>query len=564
MSGISKKKAEEMAKKCAYECEYTYINIKAYLENLYRYYHGNVDIVADKLASIKALSNTLIEQKNVLTDSKKAEIIAQKKALLDEKDNILKQACAEEGLVEQLFDRIKDIDNEFYFVAGIIHDKDVFVEDFWTIAPETDHIHIVFAGTLSPSGQRRRVKVAEALDMLGLAYDKDADMNALSGGAIQVCRDLIISVKYLTHETPASITDGKYQYDREEVVTNNRSEYDTFMGFIKGTSEKCRLTAEQAVAYAPEFTKYGSQLLSFRDAFKKSGFSDWMWRWLDAKPSIRKVLESAYLEGIQSVIGTDVERVCIYIYGTSEIGKTTAVERLCTVLGLDRSQIFSCVEGTGKYDDLTAQHEVLLADDVSLESVLKIADERVCQLNQRCKGKSVWAGHFVIATSNIEPEEMFHKWKTDKSGNILVDRFGKPRVHEKWEGRTSRFAFVKADENGDLTITKPYERGTRTDKAMERNKIIRAMVKAMQESTREYCRNARLTEDELNTYPTRDLALLARTDIDFKRYWAYLLETFDKDMDIVYDIYLDECNGTPELLGIDDIEFIRFADGSVL
>lgn len=522
MAGITKKRADEKVKKFALECEYTYFNIKVYYEQIYRFYHGNTDIVSDYLQKAKSITDTLTGQAKVLSDEKRRELKKQRDSIFDEKDAVLKKVCADEGLFEQFFDRVKSIDSDLYFVAAIIHDKDVFVEDFWTVEPETDHIHIVFAGTLYPSGQRRRVKVADALEMLGIRFDKEADMSMCDNHAVEVCKDLTTSVKYLTHETPNSIADGKYSYDREAVVTNNRAMYDSMMHEIKATSEKFKLTAEQAVAYAPSFRASGKKLLSFREAFKEAGFSDWMWDLLPSKHSVSSVLEHAYKEGVQAAIGTEVDRICIYIYGCAEIGKTTAVEKLCNVLGIDRSQIFSCVEGTGKYDDLTPQHEVLLADDVSLSSILKIADDRVCQLNQRCKGKSVWAGHFVIATSNTTPEDMFHKWVTDSHGKVLKDKNDNPLISDKWEGRTSRFAFVHADEDGNLTLTKPYRRGTRSDKAIERNNLIRSMIEAMQESTREYCQNDSLTDSELLHYDNREVALYCR-DCGFDE-CSYIIE----------------------------------------
>lgn len=516
------------------------VNFKVYYEQLYRYVHGNLDIVSSELKQVKDISDNIKNQGKALSDTQVSELKKKRNGLLKEKDAKLKAACLQEGILEKFFSAVQNVDKDLYFVAAILHDKDVFIEDFWTTEPETDHIHIVVLGTLMPSGQRRTFVIKDVLEMLRISFDKEADKGILDFGAIEVCKYIEESVKYLTHGTPASEIDGKYPYDHDEVKTNDREQYTDFINSVKQASAKARLKAEDAIAYVPLFRKAGLELMSFRDAFRFAGLSDWLWYYCLGKNSIMNVFKAAYEEGLDATIANNhVDRICLYIYGAHEIGKTTAVQRLCETLGISKDQIFIAADGYGKYDGLTPQHEVLLADDVSLQNMLTLADERVAKLSQRNKGYSVFAGSFVIATSNVKPEEFFHKNKEDKHGNVLVDKNGVPRVSELYEARISRFAIIKANDDGTLTFERPITRGTRNNSAFEKKAIVKKLIDCMQSSTKEYCSNDSMSVDDILKYPSYDIAQLCKTspDADFVAFIEANLDNFGDSLNLYYEYY---------------------------
>lgn len=518
------------------------LNIKVYYDQLYRFVHGNLDIVSDDLKQIKAISDNIINQANVLSDAKKSELKKEKDALHQRKVATLKAACLQEGILADFFKAVQNVDSDIYFVAAILHDKDVFVKDFWTTEPEDDHIHIVFHGAPYKNGRLRTFIVRKALEMLRISFDPEMDKSILDYGAIEVCKYIVDSVKYITHSTPASEIDGKYPYDDTEVVTNNREKYDEYVNSVDHASEKARLTAEKAIAYVPSFREAGLKLMSFRDAFRFAGLSDWLWYYCQGKKAIMQVFETAYEEGVDATIAQKkVDRICLFIYGSHEIGKTTAVEHLCRTLGIPREQIFTTAEGYGKYDGLTPQHEVLLADDVSLQNMLTLADERVAKLSQRNKGYSIFAGSFVIATSNQYPDQFFHRFLTDNHGRPIKTEDNALIESDQYEARISRFAIIKAEDDGTLTFERPITRGTRNNTAFEKKAIVEKLIKCMETSTREYCANISMSDKDILKYPSYEVAKLCKTspDADFVAFVEAHLKDFGDNLDLYYEAYND-------------------------
>lgn len=529
------------------------VNIKVNYEQLYRYVHGDVDIIINELKQAKDISNTLAEQVKTLSDTQRDELKKKKEAILKQKNVKLKAAIIQEGILSDFFNAVQNMDKDLYFVAAILHDKDVFVEDFWTTDTEDDHIHIVVIGTMQANGKRRRFIISDILDKLRIKFDKERDKGVIDWGAIQVCKHIEESVKYLTHSTEASEVDGKYPYDDDEVYTNDRKAYEAFTSSAY-SSARTRLTAEKAVDYVPKFREAGLKLMSFRDAFRLAGFSDWVWYDCQGKNAVLNVFRVAYEEGLtETVVSNHVDRICLYIYGAHEIGKTTAVQRLCETLGITKDQIFIAADGYGKYDGLTPQHEVLLADDVSLQNMLTLADERVAKLSQRNKGYSVFSGSFVIVTSNVKPEDFFHKVKEDKHGNVLVDKNGVPRVSELYEARISRFAIIRANDDGTLTFERPITRGTRNNTAFEKKAIVEKLIKCMETSTREYCANISMSSDDILKYPSYEVAKLCKTspDADFVAFVEAHLKDFGDNLDLYYEAY----NDSSPILYEDDFTF---------
>lgn len=496
----------------------------------------------------------LKKQINALKDTDDAPSVALRESLSSEFDTAMKEKnewltryCEEKGYLVAFFDNIRSIDPDHkqYEVFAAPHDKDVFWDNFFQSHPEDYHIHIVFLGRINKATNKRRIfKVRDVLDMLHIRYDEKRDLSVLDNGAIQVCKHISDSIQYLLHWTALSEEEGKYIYDRDVLVTNDEEAADAYLNASPemGKTRLLRMTAEEASRYAPAFREQGKALVSFKNAFLNVGFPEWFWYSSEGNKRNMSIFEKAYVEGLEKGASmTHIDRINLFIFGNSEIGKTTAVEHLCDSLSIPRDTIFNAHNGYGKYDGLEPKHRILVADDTSLTDVLKIADERVAILPQRNRGKAIWSGDLVIVTSNEEPEQFFHQYNGtyyDKDGKICGT------ADPKYDSRISRFVIIKADSEGNLKILTPCMRGSRLEKVFERQQVVNEMVRIMEESTKEYCSLQQMSPSEVLKYPSREIALFARESPAKREFVDRHLNLYPADI----KVYMDEYEGKSFLL----------------
>lgn len=570
MSKKSKKKNNEEKKlKLGIDSRTRRLLVKINQEQVVYYNEpdGNEELSkrVDHLIELKKQINAIKDSDDSLTVTMRENLSVEFDKAMKEKNEWLTKYCEDKGYLKSFFENILSIDNKQFEVFAAPHDKDVFWDNFFQSHPEDYHIHIVVLGKLNNATKKRRIfRISDVLDMLHIRYDEKRDLSVLDMGAIQVCKHIADSIQYLLHWTALSEEEGKFIYDRDVLVTNDEDAADEYLSMTPELSKTHleRMNAVEASKYAEAFTNQGKALVSFKDAFLNVGLPLWFWHSSQGKKTVMNVFENAYIEGLeQGAALTHIGRICLYIYGEYDLGKTTAVEHLCDYLNVPRDAVFEAHNGYGKYDGLNAKHQMLVADDTGLTDVLKIADEKVAILPQRNRGKALFSGNLLIVTSNKKPEDFFHKTKEDKHGNVLTDKDGLPRVDEEYESRISRFVFIKAGKDGTLTIEKPCTRGSRLEKAFERHQVVKELVRIMEESTKEYCSFEQVTSDEILKYPSRDIALRCRLDLDFKSFVDRHTSLFGDNVDLYYEAYRDD---TPALLGEDNIEAVFYDNVSVV
>lgn len=94
--------------------------------------------------------------------------------------------------------------------------------------------------------------------------------------------------------------------------------------------------------------------------------------------------------------------------------------------------------GSGKFDNLRPDHDCIIIDDDVCPNMLNMCDNKICHAYRRNKNNPVWAGGFLIITSNLDFEEFARRCglKTRDLRDIKIPQF---------EALETRFLCVKSN-----------------------------------------------------------------------------------------------------------------------
>lgn len=317
-----------------------------------------------------------------------------------------------------------------YDCYAIIHDKDTYcdkdifdsnneVNIFCSPAIEKPHAHLVIVTRGSENNGQGKTRpkrttigaILNALLLHGLNFrirssNPDvaaSDLNLLKNqGLIKLKmqdKQHIRTIVYLTHETiEARETDGKYQYDRKSVYTNNLAFFDYAHEYYSNM-----LSVKNSIFdirdYQIKFLELGKQL------------GDFMTLWNDLPyalqtPANRKHFEMHYNDGLNSIVDNipPFPRCCIFLHGVHNVGKTYNTKKAFEMLGIKAYEAPSI--GTGKYDDLKLTHKAFIANDTtSLPDIWGLCDNKSVRLHRRNKNNPIFLGNYVVITSNLSLDE---------------------------------------------------------------------------------------------------------------------------------------------------------------
>ena len=312
-----------------------------------------------------------------------------------------------EGGFDALKKRIKEIDPALYHAMMIVHDKDVKTspEDIFVEAFKKAHAHILIKKPGSEKS-KDRAQVSTMLNVLGINFSANEEGIVLwSNRGVERIKDLAESVMYLTHETDKAIADGKELYERNEIVSNLDDDViDQFRdGYTSISHMKRRLTLEEQIELAEAAYNAGYALRNKVD-------------WLQSLPlnvykgSLRKTLEDKFDYGAKKYAEEhrDLVRLAVFIKGAPNIGKTYAAyhafdDKGYKILTIDAGG------GSGKFDNLTSSHNVIIADDTTIENALGMTDNIICQPYRRGSNNPFWTGQYIIITSNDDLDKWCKK-----------------------------------------------------------------------------------------------------------------------------------------------------------
>lgn len=548
--------------------------VKANLEQVIRYTGDSAGIdlchlYADKLLKISAEikdNEAQIEAKtkvkSQLVDYEAAikpfqdkidALTKDKNVILAEQAVKLHEYACDHGLYVMMRERLSLISTDDYEVYAMLHDKCFVFDGFFDAKgrPEKPHYHILVAGLPTGVHKLRKItSVVDILDMIGVSFDPAYDESLVDNHAVESIVSLKDYVAYLTHETEASWRDGKRQYDRSEVITNQPEMYAAYMSGLNFIDKKA-VTKSDIVSLLPSFQDLGFQRMSFEDALK-THFSPRSVNYIKASPTLLRPLEAAHLEGVNSFIGTraTTDRICVYIYGGSDIGKSHAVGHFMKAKGIDPCSLVEAnASKTGKFDDVGVQTEVILCDDIHVNDTLKVADDKPTKLSRRNKGTSAWIGEYLICISNSDPLDYF---------NVPLDNpfyRDNPTSHPQ----LSRFACYKINSDGSFSKTYPCMRGSRSEAVFQKNRRADELVEIMSESIKQYCALEAVTPYDVLHYSCR---LEVELDRFFRDLYSVDLRKLTSDCTAKYNKAITAyVKATYEYLAplydMDVIEFLR-------
>mgnify|MGYP000914934866 CR=1 FL=1 len=278
-------------------------------------------------------------------------------------------------------------------IEGIKHYKDYLDNsDFWVPSIEKPHYHIIFRLV----DRKNRIRIGTVLKALGIEFRKGLDDNLLREHGCETVQDFSAYSLYLTHETEDAILDGKSLYDISDIVSNlTESELEQIReGYVR-PSEKRRLTQAELISLDQEAYNKGYELKDFDDWYNSLGF-------VVRSNAKMKVIKESYSRGVESRIkeGNSLPRLCIFIQGAPNTGKTYAAAH--SVKG-DYLSVGG--GGSGKFDNLKPSHNAIIIDDDVCPNLLNMSDNYICKAYRRNKNNPVWAGEYLIITSNLSFDE---------------------------------------------------------------------------------------------------------------------------------------------------------------
>lgn len=381
--------------------------------------------------------------------------------------------------LDDLKEKIGNIDKKEAHVLGIVHNRDYNHEDFFEPSVEKAHVHII--GRFLRSGRKLRT----ILNMLGVVYRKGLDDIMLQNHGVETINKFDNMALYLTHETDKAMLDGKARYDLEEIFSN--LEIDEIREIRNGA---LRLTTSGKNADYEDMVELLKQARQLGENFED--FEEWYHNLTLAQRSSgkSKELEKEYQYGLKMGLEKNpiVNRLSVFIQGQADMGKTFAVKQFFKSKGLPTISIDA--GGTGALDNLTVRTQAIIIDDATYKSLLRLSDNYVVQVSRRNRNNPYWRGSYFIIVSNDSFEDFMKKCGTDEDMTALKSRFYICKIEEDEYLKDNNLPYkslsVLRDDKARLMVS------------------TRGLAEDQQERLDKFMEFKKSVEDSLNSYNPKD------------------------------------------------------------
>jgi len=293
--------------------------------------------------------------------------------------------------IDALIVAIKQIDKKSALVLCIQHDKDEVSDGIWEVAKEKPHFHLLYKNV----NRNTNTCINTVLQQLHICYRQGLDDVLLANRGIETIGESFPGYAlYLTHETKSARLDAKYIYDIQEIISNlTIPEIEQIRdGYTRITEGSTKLSISDLASLDLDAFALGYALKNFN-------------AWYNALPfnvrshSKLKTIKESYTRGVESRLeeGTEINRLCVYIMGNPNTGKTYAAKE-----ALAGQQILNVGGGgSGKFDNLRPDHDAIILDDDICPNLLNMTDNYICRAYRRNNNNSIWAGRYFVVTSNL-------------------------------------------------------------------------------------------------------------------------------------------------------------------
>lgn len=320
--------------------------------------------------------------------------------------------------VHDFIKRVQNVDKSKYQVIAIIHDRDpkLDIHDLYADSTLKPHIHVIIRCC-----NDKTVWVYTMLNILGVVFRKGIDDSLIvrNKGIDVIQTTFARAATYLTHDTEDAAK-CKEHYELEECISNLtiseiKEVRDGYTRLAASTTKVDKMHMAELDNYA---FSLGYELKDFDDWYDTLTFAE-------RCTASMKVVRESYYRGCQKKFDEHIQilRKCIFIQGEPNQGKTYAA-----IQALSGNKILSIGGGgTGKFDRLKPSHNAIVVDDDVCPNLLNVADNYACQLYRRCSNNPIWAGEWLIVTSNESFEQWLarcgFRWNDERHRNALRSRF---------------------------------------------------------------------------------------------------------------------------------------------
>lgn len=293
--------------------------------------------------------------------------------------------------IDALIAAIKQIDKKLALVLCIQHDKDEVSDGIWEVAKEKPHFHLLYKNV----NRDTNTCIKTVLEQLHIHYRQGLDDVLLANRGIEtIGKSFPGYANYLTHSTEEARKDAKHIYNIQEIISNlTIPEIEQIRdGYTRITEGSKKLSISDLATLDADAFALGYALKNFNAWYNSLPFNV-------RSHSKLKTIKESYAIGVESRLeeGTEINRLCIYIMGNPNTGKTFAAKE-----ALAGHQILNVGGGgSGKFDSLRPDHDAIILDDDICPNLLNMTDNYICRAYRRNSNNSIWAGRYFIVTSNL-------------------------------------------------------------------------------------------------------------------------------------------------------------------
>ena len=369
------------------------------------------------------------------------------------------------------FNRVRSIDKNRFYVMAIKHDEDEETDGVWLVAKEKPHFHVIIKARDSHDVFR----VKDMLAKMGVKFRTELDTSLLENRALETVGNYSAYSMYLTHDTPQAQLENKFPYDVGRVVSNlTPDEVKQIRDGFSRTCEHKKLTPDELASLDAYAFTLGEQLGDLARWYNNLNF-------FERSSAKMKTIRESYFRGVEERLRNDnyILRCCIYIHGDGNTGKTYTSEKTMREMG--RSVLSVGGGGSGKFDNLLPSHGCILIDDDVCPNMLNMADNKICHAYRRNRDNPVWAGDFLIITSNLKFDDF-----CERCGLKVKDLKG--NYTRQFEALKTRFFFCEmrqTDTGLKLVCKAASTRGT-ADEQRARGAMFEEFWKGFNELIKDF------------------------------------------------------------------------------
>lgn len=351
-----------------------------------------------------------------------------------------------------------DIDFRVHYLDEVEVDKSPFLT-----AAEKPHCHAYFK--IKGDYRIRFSSFLNDLRSVGIVLDRPDDLELLKhviedGNGFpneqRVGQGESYCIVYGSHQTPIAKLEGKHTYDWNDLHHFTTYTEDDFKRFLL---EQSRLNDHSKASTVRVLSLSETRQLALEArALGEAGgdFDTWYYDELpiEVRLGISKLdkIQDEYDRGITKYLSdpmnTDMTRVCLYIEGPRNVGKSGSLARALSELGYP-TYIASQGGGTGKMDEFKFSHKALVLDDTSVKGFFSYADDKICRAYKRNSGNPLFACTYLAVTSNKDIATYYsrvcgHNLEANQGSRWIAE------LDEEFLAFKSRFICIKVNDNGEI------------------------------------------------------------------------------------------------------------------